>query len=545
MKRPTQRIIALAGCLWIGATWVASGQQPASAAKSPAPSRIGREAAVAVHLQDGQEFSMPLEGLLAHGRMLFAANWTEQDGGGRPLTKGTGRPLADPSQPLTDLRAFNRLSAPDANSCAGCHNAPFGITGGGGDFVTNVFLLAQRFDALTLDATDTLPTRGAVDETGKTVSLMTAANLRSTTGMFGAGYLEMLARQMTEELQATRDSVRLGQTKPLVAKGVSFGSITLTKAGLWDTSKVEGLPRPSILTTGSHDPPTLIVRPWHQASNVVSLREFTNTAYNHHHGIQTAERFGRNADPDGDSFINEMTRADVTAVSVWQATLQVPGRVIPRDPEIEAAVLKGEASFERIGCATCHVPRMALDKNGWIYSEPNPFNPPTNLRRGEAPDYTVDLSLSTLPQPRLQPDADGVVWVEAFTDFKLHDICGPEDPREHLDMNQSFWAKAFTGGNCRFLTKRLWGAANEPPFFHHGLFTTLRRSVLAHAGEALASRQAFQALTPGDQDAVIEFLKTLQVLPPGTRARVVDENFRARQWPPVAPVTTAPAGGRQ
>ena len=30
-------------------------------------------------------------------------------------------------------------------------------------------------------------------------------------------------------------------------------------------------------------------------------------------------------------------------------------------------------------------------------------------------------------------------------------------------------------GNCRFLTKRLWGAANEPPFFHHGLFTTLRQ----------------------------------------------------------------------
>jgi hypothetical protein len=374
---------------------------------------------------------------------------------------------------------------------------------------------------------------------------MTAANIRSTTGMFGAGYLEMLARQMTEELQATRDSVKLGQTKPLIAKGVSFGSITLTKAGLWDTSKVEGLPRPSILTTGSHDPPTLVIRPWHQASNVVSIREFTNTAFNHHHGIQTTERFGLNADPDGDGFVNEMTRADVTAASVWQATLQVPGRVIPRDPEIEAAVLKGEESFERIGCATCHVPRLPLDKNGWVYSEPNPFNPPTNLRRGEARDFTVDLSLTTLPQPRLQPDASGVVWVEAFTDFKLHDICGPNDPRDHLDMNQSFWAKAFTGGNCRFLTKRLWGAANEPPFFHHGMFTTLRRSVLAHAGEALASRQAFEALPLADQDAVIEFLKTLQVLPPGTKARVVDENFRARHWPPAPVVTTASAGARR
>ena len=136
------------------------------------------------------------------GGCFFAANWTEQEGGGRPLTKGTGRPLADPSRPLTGVRArFNRVSAPDANSCAGCHNAPYGITGGGGDFVTNVFVLAQRFDALTFDPADTLPTRGTVDETGRAASLATAANLRATTGMFGAGYLEMLARQMTEELQ--------------------------------------------------------------------------------------------------------------------------------------------------------------------------------------------------------------------------------------------------------------------------------------------------------------------------------------------------------
>jgi CxxC motif-containing protein (DUF1111 family) len=282
-----------------------------------------------------------------------------------------------------------------------------------------------------------------------------------------------------------------------------------------------------------------VLRPWHQASNVVSIREFTNTAFNHHHGIQSTERFGLNADPDGDGFVNELTRADVTAVSVWQATLQVPGRVIPRDREIEAAVLAGEQTFDRIGCATCHVPRMALDKQGWIYSEPNPFNPPTNLRRGETQDFKVDLSLNTLPQPRLTPDPSGAVWVEAYTDFKLHNICGAEEP-EHLDMNQSFWSKAFTGGNCRFLTKRLWGAANEPPYFHHGLFTTLRRSVLAHAGEALESRKAFEALPPEAQDALIEFLKTLQVLPPGTKARIVDENFRAREWPPrTSPMTTA------
>jgi CxxC motif-containing protein (DUF1111 family) len=142
----------------------------------------------------------------------------------------------------------------------------------------------------------------------------------------------------------------------------------------------------------------------------------------------------------------------------------------------------------------------------------------------------VDLSSALLPAPRLTPDASGTIWVEAYTDFKLHDICNPGD-REPLDQNQSQWSKKLHEGNCRFLTKRLWGAANEPPFFHHGLFTTLRQSILAHGGEASASRQAFEALPSWERDAVIEFLKTLQVLPPGTKDRIVDETFHARSWP--------------
>jgi CxxC motif-containing protein (DUF1111 family) len=264
----------------------------------------------------------------------------------------------------------------------------------------------------------------------------------------------------------------------------------------------------------------------------VSLREFTNTAFNHHHGIQSTERFGLDTDPDGDGFTNEMTRADVTAVAVFQATRQVPGRVIPRDPEVERAVLRGEQAFAQIGCAACHIPRLPLDKQGWVYVEPNPFNPPGNLRSGEIQDCTVDLSSDLLPPPRLHPDASGTVWVEAYTDFKLHHMCEPGEVAEPIDMNQAQWSKKFKGGNCRFLTKRLWGAANEPPFFHHGLFTTLRQSVLAHAGEAHAARLAFQALPAADQDAVIEFLKTLQVLPPGTKERIVDEHYQARPWPP-------------
>jgi hypothetical protein len=140
---------------------------PAHAVQAPGQggaASIGREVAVPRHLLDGEEYQVSLAELLRHGGGLFSANWTIQEGAGRPLTKGTGAPLADPSSRLDFPRNFNRVSGPDANSCAGCHNAPFGIAGGGGDIVANVFVLGQRFDFATFDPSDPMPTRGTTDE---------------------------------------------------------------------------------------------------------------------------------------------------------------------------------------------------------------------------------------------------------------------------------------------------------------------------------------------------------------------------------------------
>jgi hypothetical protein len=171
--------------------------------------------------------------------------------------------------------------------------------------------------------------------------------------------------------------------------------------------------------------------------------------------------------------------------------------------------------------------------DGWIFVEPNPFNPPKNLRPGDAPDFAVDLTSNALPKPRLKAK-NGVVLVPAFTDLKLHDITsGPDDPnRDPIDMNATPGSPEFFAGTSRFLTKKLWGAANEPPYFHHGKFTTLREAILAHAGEAQAVTDAYKALGSYEQGAVIEFLKTLQVLPPGTQDLVVDEKGKKKKWPP-------------
>jgi hypothetical protein len=62
--------------------------------------------------------------LIGYGPQLFSAKFTSQEGAGRPLTKGTGSRIADSSSPVVFLRNFDRVSGPEANSCASCHNAP-------------------------------------------------------------------------------------------------------------------------------------------------------------------------------------------------------------------------------------------------------------------------------------------------------------------------------------------------------------------------------------------------------------------------------------
>jgi di-heme oxidoreductase (putative peroxidase) len=537
-------------CTWL--VLLSSFVAVAAWGQSPS-SQVGREVAIPVHLQDGEEFTTPKLQLIQFGAQLFNAKFTVQEGAGRPMTKGTGAPISDPSSPLVFPRNFDRISSPDANSCSGCHNAP--VAGAGGDRVTEVFVLAQRFDHLTFDHSDGITTRGAVDESGKLVTMENATNDRKTVGMNGSGFVEMLARQMTADLQAERDATLPGNSTQLMSKGVTFGTLTHNADGTWNTSQVQGLAAPSLSSKGA-TPPSLIIRPLHQVGNVISIRQFSNNAFNHHHGMQSEERFGLNADPDGDGFTNELTVADLTAVSLFQATLPVPGRVIPNDPAVEQANLAGEAEFNKIGCATCHASLPLTASNnpglsgqpGWIYFEPNPYNPATgpnapNLQLGptnypvSAAALTVDLTSNMLPLPRLRAH-DGLVMVPAYTDLKLHDISATSDPKtdpecEPLDQNQPAGSPGFFAGNCKFITRKLWGFYNQGgAFMHHGKFTTAREAVEAHSGEALTSRKAFDGLSPGQQNDLIEFLKSLQVLPPGSKSLVVDEHGSPKSWPP-------------
>jgi len=132
-----------------------------------------------------------------------------------------------------------------------------------------------------------------------------------------------------------------------------------------------------------------------------------------------------------------------------------------------------------------------------------------------------------------------MVMAPAYTDLKLHDISATSDPKidpesEPLDQNQPPRSPGFFAGNCKFITRKLWGFYNQGgAFMHHGKFTTAREAVAAHNGEALTQRKAFDALPADLQDDVIEFLRSLQVLPPGAKSLVIDEHGNPKEWPSI------------
>jgi hypothetical protein len=257
---------------------------------------------------------------------------------------------------------------------------------------------------------------------------------------------------------------------------------------------------------------------------------FTVNAYNHHHGMEAVERFGigqkdnkgnliTTNDFDEDGVPDELSAGDITAATIFQAAMNIPGRVISDDPARRAAAVRGESRFADIGCTDCHKPSLPL--NTTLFSEPNPFNPPGNLRiQDVAEAYTFDLTRD-IPKPRLERSGGGAI-VRAYTDFKRHVICDDKDP---FFRNERVVQAGVPVD--QFITRKLWDVGNTAPYGHRGDLTTITEAIIHHAGEARAQRDKFAALTKDQQGEIVEFLKQLQVLPIGSPREITESEMKA------------------
>jgi CxxC motif-containing protein (DUF1111 family) len=156
--------------------------------------------------------------------------------------------------------------------------------------------------------------------------------------------------------------------------------------------------------------------------------------------------------------------AALDGVTHYLRLLAVPARRDVADP----TVLRGQALFQQVGCATCHRP---------------------SLRTGEVPD------LPELSQQDIQP----------YTDLLLHDMGeGLADGRPDAEAHGTEWR-----------TPPLWGlgllqAVNrQVRMLHDGRARTFEEAILWHGGEALGAKERFTHLARADRDALVTFLKSL------------------------------------
>nr|WP_306268050.1 di-heme oxidoredictase family protein [Pararhizobium sp. IMCC3301] len=481
-KNRPAAIALYAGFAWLSLALAAAAQVTAElAAVEP-----WAERAIFQHVDQsryqGLLSKQELEALIGFGSTLFDAPFTALDGAGRPMATQaiipTKRKRAAPD-------TFQRLAGLDANSCSSCHNEP--VMGGAGDFTVNVFV-SEGFNNADFDTSDPQ-----------------FSNERNTNHLFGIGLVELLAREMSADLQkirreALKTARRSGQDYRvlLVTKGIRFGWITAKPDGLLELKEIDGVDT------------DLVIRPFSQKGVMTSLRQFTVNALNHHTGMQSAERFGvrwtGEADFDEDAAVDELSEGDVSALVAWQAALPPPGTKIPDNAEWQEAAQSGARIFQSIGCASCHVPALPLDS--LLFQDPGPLDAAGTLRSTDLENPAVyDLGLLDWAKSLVR-NQQGQVLVPLFGDLKRHKMTD----RQIAGFGNELLSQRFVERDV-FQTTELWGIGSTAPYGHRGDMTTLNEVISAHGGAGRDARDAYLELEEADRSALIAYLKTLVIEP--------------------------------
>ena len=134
-----------------------------------------------------------------------------------------------------------------------------------------------------------------------------------------------------------------------------------------------------------------------------------------------------------------------------------------------------------------------------IFYEPGPFNPENTMKLSET-DKVLTLDLLDYVG-KLEKNNKGQYLIPLYSDLKRHNM-GAELDNERLKQRgipTDIW-----------ITKKLWGFYDEPPFLHHGRATLLSEAILMHSGEAEESKKNFKKLSNSEKDYLIEFLKSFR-----------------------------------
>jgi CxxC motif-containing protein (DUF1111 family) len=421
---------------------------------------------------------------------------TEQNATARRNPSPPGGPLPGLSPELLELfeagreRFEHEFTAEEGlgpvyneRACQTCHGGLGGLPGGpdpngvGSEFNVTHFGFDQFgvFNNLSYLGGPVRQRRSIQDTThpecpiaGETVpAFANVRSIRHTPAVWGFGLIDAIPDATILENQGRREDGILG-----FAQWGREMRARADRGTFYDTQfEVRGPPRvgrfgwkaqTATLQQFSDDPFNIELG----VTNPFFPQEFTPT------GLQLGDEL-----PDecqvADHPINDHDRADSLSLYHFQALLAPP----PRLRRTRASV-RGERIFRRIGCDSCHVPRM---RTGRVY----------HLQVDETRRVRV---------PALENE-----WVEAYSDFLVHDM-GDELADDGGTTVGRVMGRA---GGRHWRTTPLWGLRFKNAYLHDGRTADLSEAILAHGGEGQVSRDRFAALSERQQRLLMAFLMRL------------------------------------
>lgn len=182
------------------------------------------------------------------------------------------------------------------------------------------------------------------------------------------------------------------------------------------------------------------------------------------------------------------------------------------------AVVRGRLTFQQIGCSSCHIADLQVDRDRRVADVETVYDPDrgnfNHLFATATPLIKVIDDHDGFPA-RKAPKGEPFLVRNIFTDFKRHDL-GP-----------NFWERNYDGSyQKQFLTTALWGVGATAPYGHDGRSANLPEVILRHGGEAQSARDAFAALADTNRVDLVEFLRSLVLFPPDDTASSLDPGDR-------------------
>ena len=493
--------------------------------------------------------------LRLNGQAVFSTPFNGYDGLGdgpsNPLNrKEPGGRLTLPAYPSYENNLgkgnqyFLRVNGLDSQTCLECHSivdnsqvpAVFGV-GGVGGAAANAFPMATKLETTTPNPVNS----DAATYDGRVIN---------PPFVFGSGGVELLAKEMTANLQKKLANAPMTPYKPIELRThtVEFGSV------FW--KPVEGgVKEPELETTKTNCDPVPVMSEAITDKSVLKKlikrklaklnRRFiaitkAQLIYSDgkHFGtystmkdkqatlvLDTSKLEGIDGDlvvkPFGRKGNNITTRdfdCGALRFHMGMEPVEIVGQDIDHDgdgvkneitiSELSALSIyntttrrprqdkyngKGDQIFSQIGCAQCHIPEMKTVGHMLPYRQPE--TPKTPFKDDKDKYYEVNL-VGKSAGFEADPNSKNGMLVKLFSDLKRHDL-GPR-------LQESLGG-ADDKANRSFITARLWGLADTAPYLHDGRATTITEAIQWHGGEAEDEKQKFELL---------DYLRTLHAPTP-------------------------------